>query len=75
MAGKYCDWVPCDLLQQAAHMFLPPDYKPGEDLHFLVKDKTLGGEARVVYFTYCPFCGVRIRRNPDILDWVSKLKR
>lgn len=75
MAGKFCDWVPCEMLQKAAHMFLPDDYRPGEEIRFLVKDKTLGGEVRAVYFTYCPFCGVRIRNNPDVIDWVANSRR
>lgn len=72
---SFCDWKPCTMLQQAVVMFLDPAWRPGEDIRFKIMDRSIGGVARIVYLSYCPFCGTRIRNNKDVLGWVESLPR
>lgn len=67
---EFCDWEPCKLLQQAIVMFLDPEWRPGEDIRFKILDRTINGQPRPVYFTYCPFCGTRLRGNKEVVSWV-----
>jgi hypothetical protein len=71
----FCDWKPCSMLQKAVPLFLDPKWRPGEDIKFLVSDRASKGQLRPMYFSYCPFCGTRIRGNKDILGWVESLPK
>lgn len=74
MGGEFCDWEPCKLLKQAIIHFLSSNYKPGEDIKFDMVDHRHAGKDRQVYLTYCPFCGTRVRGNPEIVKWAGRLK-
>lgn len=76
---EFCDWEPCPWLKKVVEQ-LVMDSRPSVTL-LVLPGKTNGHRRNSpqgpvgLNLWYCPFCGVRIHDNKDILAWISQRLR
>lgn len=80
----FCDWEPCPWLKKLLESFLlrgdqfivaievVPSVQP---LHSSDTRRSSPQEPKGLNLWYCPFCGVRIHDNKDILSWIQQRMR
>ncbi len=73
MQIAFCDWEPCPWLKKLVELGIP---KGSQSIALVVNPKINRKTYPLPPFTlnlwYCPFCGVRIHDNKDILEWIAK---
>jgi hypothetical protein len=83
MRIDFCDWEPCPWLKKVVEMLAlqPPQLSQASVTLVVISGKTNGHRRNSpqgpvgLSLWYCPFCGVRIHDNKDILAWISQRLR
>jgi hypothetical protein len=84
MTVEFCDWSPCPWLKRLLESFLLRGERYVVAIQIVSTGQPLSsGESRRnspqgsmgLNLWYCPFCGVRIHDNKDILAWISQRMR